>query len=299
MQRTLMTVGVVLALALIALANSFYIVRVDQQAILLQFGEQIDVINEGDADEAGLHFKIPFFQNTVVYDKRNIGFDLAEQEIIAGDQQRLIVDAIARYRIADPLQYFRAHPASNASDSVRNGERNLSQRMTAALRGELGKVASPDIISGQRAQLMQQIRTTLQGTMASFGVEIIDVRIRRADLPTENSERVFERMKSELRQQAALYRAEGEEQYLTIVGDADRQAQIIAAEANEQASRLRGEGDAQRNEIYAAAFGRDPEFFSFYRSMLAYERSIKEGTPLVISPDSEFFRYFGDANGGR
>lgn len=299
MQRTLMTVGVVLALALIALANSFYIVRVDQQAILLQFGEQIDVINEGDADEAGLHFKIPFFQNTVVYDKRNIGFDLAEQEIIAGDQQRLIVDAIARYRIADPLQYFRAHPASNASDSVRNGERNLSQRMTAALRGELGKVASPDIISGQRAQLMQQIRTTLQGTMASFGVEIIDVRIRRADLPTENSERVFERMKSELRQQAALYRAEGEEQYLTIVGDADRQAQIIAAEANEQASRLRGEGDAQRNEIYAAAFGRDPEFFSFYRSMLAYERSIKEGTPLVIAPDSEFFRYFGDANGGR
>lgn len=299
MQRTLMTAGVVLAIVLIALANSFYIVRVDQQAILLQFGEQVDVINEGDSDEAGLHFKWPIVQNVVTYDKRNLGFDLAEQEIIAGDQQRLIVDAIARYRIADPLQYFRAHPASNAADSVRNGERNLSQRMTAALRGELGKVASPDIISGQRAQLMQQIRATLQGTMASFGVEIIDVRIRRADLPTENSERVFERMKSELRQQAALYRAEGEEQYLTIVGDADRQAQIIAAEANEQASRLRGEGDALRNEIYAAAFGRDPEFFSFYRSMLAYERAIKEGTPLVISPDSEFFRYFGDANGGR
>ncbi len=299
MQRTLMTIGVVVALALIALANSFYIVRVDQQAILLQFGEQVGVINEGDDDEAGLHFKWPVIQNVVVYDKRNLGYDLAEQEIIAGDQQRLIVDAIARYRIADPLQYFRAHPASNASESVRNGERNLSQRMTAALRGELGKVASPDIISGQRAQLMQQIRATLQGTMQSFGVEIIDVRIRRADLPTENSERVFERMKSELRQQAALYRAEGEEQYLTIVGDADRQAQIIAAEANEQASRLRGEGDALRNEIYAAAFGRDPEFFSFYRSMLAYERSIKEGTPLVISPDSEFFRYFGDANGGR
>lgn len=299
MQRTLMTAGVVLAIILIALANSFYIVRVDQQAILLQFGEQVDVINEGDTDEAGLHFKWPIVQNVVVYDKRNLGFDLAEQEIIAGDQQRLLVDAIVRYRIADPLQYFRAHPASNAADSVRNGERNLSQRMTAALRGELGKVATPDIISGQRAQLMQQIRATLQGTMASFGVEIIDVRIRRADLPAENSERVFERMKSELRQQAALYRAEGEEQYLTIVGDADRQAQVIAAEANEQASRLRGEGDAQRNEIYAAAFGRDPEFFSFYRSMLAYERSIKEGTPLVISPDSEFFRYFGDANGGR
>lgn len=299
MQRTLMTFGVVLALALIALANSFYIVRVDQQAILLQFGEQVGVINEGDEDEAGLHFKWPIIQNVVVYDKRNLGYDLAEQEIIAGDQQRLIVDAIVRYRIRDPLQFFRAHPASSATDSIRGGERNLSQRMTAALRGELGKVASPDIISGQRAQLMQQIRSTLQSTMASFGVEIIDVRIRRADLPTENSERVFERMKSELRQQAALYRAEGEEQYLTIVGDADRQANVIRAEANEQASRLRGEGDAQRNEIYAAAFGRDPEFFSFYRSMLAYERSIKEGTPLVISPDSEFFRYFGDANGGR
>lgn len=291
MQRIFIIGGVIAALALILLANVFYIVRVDQQAIVLQFGRQVAVINEGAADEAGLHMKWPVVQNIEIYDKRNQGFDLPEQEIIAGDQQRLIVDAIARYRIRDPLQFYRA------AQTEANGRDQLRQRMVAALRGELGKVRTPDIISGQRAQLMQRIRATLQTTMASFGVEIIDVRIRRADLPQANSERVFERMKSELQQKAAQYRAEGEGQYLSIVGDADRQVQVILADANNKSQQLRGEGDAERNRIYAASYGRDPEFFSFYRSMLAYERSIKEGTPLVISPDSEFFRYFGNSAG--
>jgi membrane protease subunit HflC len=291
MQRLLVIAGVAAALVLVVLANAFYIVRVDQQAILIQFGRQVDVINEADSNEAGLHFKWPVIQNVVIYDKRNRGFDLPEQEIIGADQQRLIVDAIARYRIRDPLQFFRS------ATTLENGENQLRQRMVAALRGELGKVDTPDIVSGQRAQLMQRIRATLQATMANFGIEIIDVRIRRADLPPANSERVFERMKSDLQQKAAQYRAEGEELYLTTVGDADRQAQVIIAEANQRSQQLRGEGDATRNAIYAEAYGRDPEFFSFYRSMLAYERSIKEGTPLVISPDSEFFRYFGNASG--
>jgi modulator of FtsH protease HflC len=292
MQRTLIAGGVIVALLLIALANCLFIVRVDQQAIVLRFGQVQRVINSDGAElKAGLHFKAPFVENVHFYDRRNLGFDLPEQEIIGADQQRLIVDAIARYRIKDPLQFFRA------AQTEANGVNQLRQRMVAALRGELGKVATPDIISGQRAQVMQRIKATLNTSMSSFGVDIIDVRIRRADLPKANSARVYDRMKAELNQKAALYRAEGEKEYLSIVGDADRQVQVLLGEANEKSQRLRGEGDAARNEIYASAYGRDPEFFSFYRSMLAYERAIKEGTPLVISPDSEFFRYFGDKDG--
>ncbi len=292
MQRLLIIGGVAAALALIVLANCFYIVRVDQQAIVLQFGQAKAVVNAADSKQDGLHFKWPMVQNVMIYDKRNLGYDLQgtqAQEIIGSDQQRLIVDAFARYRIKDPLQFFRA-----AQTEV-IGEAALSQRLVAALRGELGKVATPDIVSGQRAQVMQRIKATLNANMASFGVEVVDVRIRRADLPKQNAERVFERMKSELQQKAKLYRAEGEEQYLTIVGDADRQTQVIVATANEQSQKTRGEGDGQRNAIYAQAYNKDPEFFSFYRSMQAYENAIKEGTPLVISPDSDFFKYFNQA----
>jgi modulator of FtsH protease HflC len=292
MQRTFVIGGVVAALLLLLLANCLYIVRVDQQAIVLRFGQAQYVVNaDASNQKAGLHFKMPVVESVQVYDRRNQGFDLPEQEIIGSDQQRLIVDAIARYRIKDPLQFFRA------AQTEENGQNQLRQRMVAALRGVLGKAATPDIVSGQRAQLMQQIKATLNTSMSSFGVEIIDVRIRRADLPAANSQRVFDRMKAELNQKASLYRAQGEEAYLTIVGDADKQVQVLIAEANQQAQRLRGEGDATRNEIYASAYGRDPEFFAFYRSMLAYERAIKEGTPLVISPDSDFFRYFGSKDG--
>ena len=292
MQRLLIIGGVAAALALIVLANCFYIVRVDQQAIVLQFGQAKAVVNAADSKQDGLHFKWPIVQNVMIYDKRNLGYDLQgtqAQEIIGSDQQRLIVDAFARYRIKDPLQFFRAAQTETI------GEAALSQRLVAALRGELGKVATPDIVSGQRAQVMQRIKATLNANMASFGVEVVDVRIRRADLPKQNAERVFERMKSELQQKAKLYRAEGEEQYLTIVGDADRQTQVIVATANEQSQKTRGEGDGQRNAIYAQAYNKDPEFFSFYRSMQAYENAIKEGTPLVISPDSDFFKYFNQA----
>lgn len=294
MQRTLIIGGVIAALALIILANAFYIVRVDQQAIVLRFGEAQYVVNSDTSKaKAGLHFKWPVVENVITYDRRNLGFDLEKQEIIAADQQRLEVDAIARYRIKDPLQFFRS------ATNMENGIAQLRQRMTAAVRGELGKVNQPDIISGQRASVMTRIRTTLQASMSSFGVEIIDVRIRRADLPPANSESVYERMKSQLQQKAAQYRAEGEGLYLSIVGEADKQVSVIIAEANQTAQKLRGEGDALRNQIYAAAYNKDAEFFSFYRSLIAYDTAIKEGTPLVISPDSDFFKYFGDANGRR
>ena len=168
MQRLLIFGGVAAALLLIVLANCFYIVRVDQQAIVLQFGQAKAVVNAADSKQDGLHFKWPIVQNVMIYDKRNLGYDLQAQEVIGSDQQRLIVDAIARYRIRDPLQFFRAAQTETI------GEAQLSQRMVAALRGELGKVATPDIVSGQRAQLMQRIKATLNANMASFGVEVVE-----------------------------------------------------------------------------------------------------------------------------
>ena len=287
MQRLLIIGGIAAAAVLIILANAFYIVGLDQQAIVLRFGQYQYAVNaDGSPRRAGLHFKVPVVENVIYYDKRNMGFDLESAEIIAADQQRLNVDAIARWRIKDPTQFFRA------ATSMENGLAQLRQRFNAALRGELGKVSQPDIISGQRASVMQRIKTALQAQMTTLGIEIIDVRIRQADLPEANSQRVYERMKSQLQQKVNQYRAEGEGLYLSIVGEADKQVEVILAEANQKSQVLRGEGDAERNKIYAAAYGKDPEFFSFYRSLEAYDKSIKAGTPFVMSPDSDFFKYF-------
>jgi membrane protease subunit HflC len=284
--------GVIAALALIVLANAFYIVALDQQAIVLRFGQyQYAVNSDGAERKAGLHFKAPFVENVIYYDKRNMGFDLDTAEIIAADQQRLNVDAIARWRIKDPTQFFRA------ATSMENGLAQLRQRFTAALQGELGKVSQPDIISGQRASVMQRIKATLQANMTTLGIEIIDVRIRQADLPEANSQRVYERMKSQLQQKVNQYRAEGEGLFQSITGEADKQVSVIIAEANQKSQILRGEGDAERNKIYASAYNKDPEFFAFYRSLEAYDRAIKSGTPFVMSPDSEFFRYFKSLDG--
>ena len=287
MQRLLIIGGIAAAAVLIILANAFYIVGLDQQAIVLRFGQYQYAVNaDGSQRQAGLHFKVPVVENVIYYDKRNMGFDLESAEIIAADQQRLNVDAIARWRIKDPTQFFRA------ATSMENGLAQLRQRFNAALRGELGKVSQPDIISGQRASVMQRIKMALQSNMTTLGIEIIDVRIRQADLPEANSQRVYERMKSQLQQKVNQYRAEGEGLYLSIVGEADKQVEVILAEANQKSQVLRGEGDAERNKIYASAYNKDPEFFSFYRSLEAYDKSIKSGTPFVMSPDSDFFKYF-------
>jgi modulator of FtsH protease HflC len=294
MQRTLIIAGVLAAAALIILANSFFIVPVERQAIVIRFGQAQYVINSDTSPgKAGLYMKAPFVENVITYDRRNLGFDLEPKEIIAADQQRLIVDAIARWRIKDPLQFFRS------AQSEENGRLQLQTFMTSVLQGELGKVNQPDIISGQRVSVMQRIKTELQAGMSQFGVEIVDVRIRQADLPKENSDRVYERMKSQLRQKVNLYQAEGEEILRTTVGEADKQVAVILGDARQLSERTRGEGDAERNKIYAAAYNRDAEFFAFYRSLLAYEAAIKAGTPMVLSPDSEFFRYFGDKDGRR
>lgn len=301
MQRILIIAGVAAAALLLVLANSLYIVPIDQQAIVTRFGQAQYTVNATEAGMTqsapmpnagpGLHLKLPLVDDVRFYDKRNLGFDLDAAEIIANDQQRLNVDAIARWRIKNPLQFFRA------ASTEANGRQQLGQRFTAALRGELGKVSQPDIIAGQRATLMQRVRAALQASVTTLGIEIVDVRIRKADLPEANTQRVYERMKSQLQQKVSQYNAEGEGLYASITAEADARARIIVAEAEQQAQRLRGEGDAERNRIYASAYNKDPEFFSFYRSLEAYDRSIKQGTPFVLSPDSDFFKYFGDSDG--
>ena len=287
-QRTLVIGGIIAAIALIILANALYIVPVDKQAIVIRVGSAQYTVNASEKSElpnygAGLHLKIPLVDDVRFYEKRNLGYDLDAAEVIAADQQRLNVDAIARWRIKNPLQYFRAAGG--------NGEQQLGLRFTAALRGELGKVSQPDIIAGQRATLMQRVRTALQAQMNTLGIEIIDVRIRQADLPEANSQRVYDRMKSQLQQKISQYNAEGEGLFASITAEADAQARVIVAAAEQKAQVLEGEGDAERNRIFAAAYGKDAEFFAFYRSLLAYENSIKAGTPFVLSPDSEFFKY--------
>ncbi len=301
---------IVVGIAAIVAFNSFYIVRVDQQAILLQLGQAQGVINapqrtaaaaEGEVieydnlnaenSEAGLHFKMPFLQNVALFDKKNLGFDLPSQEIIAADQERLIVNAFARWKIVDPLQFFRS------ANNERGATTQLQGIMTAALREVLGEVETPDIISGQRAALMTSIRDILNRGAEQYGIEIVDVRITSADLPRANSERVFARMQTERQQEASEIRAEGEEQGLRIRATADRDVTVIEAEANEEAEKIKGDGDAKRNAIYASAYNLDPEFFSFYRSMDAYKVGVKAGTPMVLSPDSDFFGYFGDKDG--
>ncbi|MBL8538200.1 MAG: protease modulator HflC [Hyphomonadaceae bacterium] len=266
--------GVVFAIVVIAL-NSIFIVRQDRQAIVLRFGEYTSAINEPGADEPGLYFKLPFVENVIYYDRRNIGLTLEGQPIVASDQERLIVDAVVRWRILDPRRFYQR------ALTEEGGASRLATFAEAAMRRVLGAAGSDEIISGRRAALMQAIEADMNaGSAAELGVRIIDVRIRQADLPDETRERVYERMRSERQQVAGRIRAEG-----------DREATIIRATARQESERLRGEGEGERARIFAQAYGRDPEFAAFYRSMRAYDTALEQGTPIVVSPDSDFFRY--------
>jgi len=281
---------------LLLVASSMFVVNQYSQALVLRFGEPVAVENPWVAEEVspGLKFKAPFIDNAVIFSRKLLVLDLPDMEVIANDQERLVVDAFARYRITDPLLFYQA------VQNVQRAELQLQEYMEASLRRVLGSVESGDIISGQRAELMEQIRTDMnnQATEDSLGVAITDVKIRQADLPQQNAERVYTRMQTEREQRAAEIRAEGEQRSREIRAEADKTRTVILAEAREQAEVIKGEGDAQRNAIYAQAYNRDPEFFAFYRSLQAYEKSIEEGTQLVLSPQSDFFRYF-DNQGGR
>ena len=283
----------------IVLMNSLYVVTERQQAVVLRFGEPVGVVNAiVDPDnprpsEAGLHFRTPFVTTVTMFDKRNLEFDTAPAEILASDQERIVVDAFLRYRVVNPLRVFQ---------TVRD-ERGLRQRLQAimddSVRGVVASLPSSEVISGQRAELMERIRVAVetQALNQDLGIEVIDARIKRADLPQQIANQVFERMRAERQQEAAQIRAEGEQRSREVRADADRQVEVILANARADSERIRGEGDGERNRIFAAAYGQDPEFADFYRTMIAYETAMRAGTPIIVPADSEFFRYFRSERG--
>ncbi len=280
--------GVLVIAGIILFLTATYTVSETRQALVVRFGDPIAVVNEQGDEDPGLHFKSPFVDEVIFFDKRNLEFDMNPAEILAADQERLVVDAFLRYRIINPLRVYQ---------TVRD-ERGLRQRLGAimddSVRGVIASIQSNEVISGQRAELMDRIEAAVDEQVRNqdLGIQVIDVRILRADLPQQIAERVFERMRSERQQEASLLRAEGEEIAREIRANADREVEVLLANARAESERIRGDGDARRNSIYAAAYGKDPEFFAFYRSMLAYEQAVREGTPIVLPPDSEFFEYF-------
>ncbi len=261
------TLGVIIGIIVIAM-NALYTVRQDQQALVLQFGDPVEVRNEPGTDEAGLYLKLPVAQQVVMLDRKNIGLNISDIEVLASDQRRLVVDAFVRWRINDPLKFYqRLRTESQAS-------RQLDRFTESAIREALGRVPVPEIVSGQRAQLMDRIRETVNNNMGDTGIDIIDVRIRQADLPDQIAEGVYDRMRTARQQEAQRIRSEGAEEAIRI-----------EAAAREESERIRGSGDAQRNAIYAAAYGKDPDFFRFYRSLIACEEAIQDGTRLIVGPE--------------
>ena len=282
--------GVVALLALVMLIVGFgsvFTVYQTDQAIVVQLGEPIRVVTE-----PGLHFKIPFLQSVISIDRRILDLENSAQEVIAFDQKRLVVDAFARYRVSDPLKFYQTIGAIEGANT------RLSTLLNSALRRVLGEATSIDIVRDKRAQLMAAVRSQLETEAQSFGITIVDTRIRRADLPEQNSLAVYKRMQTERQRQAAEFRAQGDQRRQEIKAKADRDVTVLIAEAQSKAEQTRGEGDAERNRIFADAFGRDPDFFSFYRTMQAYEAGLKSNdTRMLLRPDSDFFRYFGDPLG--
>lgn len=278
---------VLLVIALFALYSSLFTVYQTQQALVLRFGEPQRVI-----DQPGLHWKVPIADQVVLIDKRILDLDSPAQEVIASDQKRLVVDAFARYRITDPLRFYQAVGTIAVADS------RLATVLNSAVRRVLGEATFFAVVRDQRPQLMTEITQQANHEAQSFGITIVDVRIRRADLPQANSEAIFRRMQTEREQEAAQIRAVGEEEARRIRANADRESTIVVAEANRESEQIRGDGDAERSAIFAAAYGIDTDFFAFYRSMLAYDQAFaEEDTRFLLSPDSEFFRYFGSALG--
>jgi len=266
--------------------STFFIVKETHQAIVLQLGEPKKVYKD-----AGLYFKIPLIQNVHFLDKRVIDIDAPAEEVIALDQKRIIVDAYAKFIINDPLKFY------ISVGNERIAQSRLASIINAKIRGVLGKENLVNLISTNRNKLMNQITKDVAEEAKDFGIDVIDVRIKRADLPSANSEAIFKRMQTERTREAKEFRAQGFEVGQTIKSIADKEVAIILADARKTAQIKRGEGDGLRNKIFAEAFGRDPEFFSFYRAMQSYEKSLISGseTSLVLSPDSEFFRYFGES----
>jgi len=274
---------ILIVAAVLVTISAAFIVDQREQALVLQFGEPIRVIQE-----PGLNFKAPFIQQVVRFDKRLLDYDNAPEEVIASDQKRLVVDAFARYHIVDALKFYQTVGSERALRP------RLGSVINSTLRQVLGTVPLQQVVSEKRGDLMLQIRDIVRKEASAFGIRVEDVRIKRADLPEENSEAIYRRMQTERQQEAAELRAKGAEEAQKIRAEANRQKVVIVAEAERNSQILRGEGEGEMNRIFADAFGRDAEFFSFYRSMQAYrEALVGDDTTMVLSPDSDFFRYFG------
>ena len=274
-------IGIVAVIAaLVAVLNSFFIVDQREQSLVLQVGAAVEAYNEPGTDEAGLKFKIPFVQSVVTYDKRNLGLDVPNIEVFASNQEQLIVDAFVRWRISEPLAFYQR------LGTQREAQNQLLRFTETAIRNALGSQLPEEIISGQRSELMDEIRDNLSGSISGRGIDIIDVRIKRVDLPPDVSQRVFDRMAATRNQQAEQIRAEGDERAKLVRAEAERERTVLLAEARRESEQIRGEGDAQRNEIYAQAYEQDREFFRFQRALIACEQAFTEGTQLVVGPDN-------------
>src|SRR5260370_2926316 len=275
--------AVVLA-ALIVAYGSVFTVYQTSQAIVVRLGQPIRVVTE-----PGLNFKIPVLDNVILVEKRIVDLENAAQEVITSDQKRLVVDAFARYRVNDPLKFYQTIGVIEGANA------RLSTLLNSALRRVLGEASTIDIVRDKRAELMGDVRTQLENEAKSFGIAVVDVRIRRADLPEQNSQAVYQRMQTERQRQAAEFRAQGSQRSQEIRAKADRDVTVLIAESQSKGEQTRGEGDAERNRIYADAYVRDPDFFTFYRSMQAYENGLHANdTRMLLTPDSSFFRYFGN-----
>jgi membrane protease subunit HflC len=283
-----LVIGAGVILAVVFVFSFLYTVSQTQQALVTQFGQPRALVTA-----PGIHAKLPW-QNVVYFDKRVLNLDLPEEEVIAQDRKRLVVDAFARWRITDSLRFYQALTDENVA------RLRLQPILGSNVRRVLGSQTFAAVLSGQRAALMHDIRDGVNAQTRNFGIEIVDVRIRRADLPAANSDAIYRRMQQERVREANEFRAQGEQISQEIRSKADRDVTVIRAEATKTSEITRGEGDSQRNAIFADAFSRDPEFFSFYRSMRAYEAALKgSNTTVVLSPNSEFFRYFENGATGK
>ncbi len=266
--------------------SCFFVMDERQQGLVLQFGEPKRVIQT-----SGLHFKIPLIQNVVRYDKRILEYNLPVEEVIAVDKKRMLIDSFARFKIIDPLEFYKT---VGNEVNVRN---RLNSNVISSLRRVVGRVTLDELLSSERSNIMDSIKIEVNGEATRFGIEVVDVRIRRADLPEANSQAIFERMISERVREAKEFRAKGAEEAQRIRAEADKEKTVILAEATRQSEILKGEGESISIDTYADAFKRDPEFYSFYRSMQAYSKVLgEEGTTMILSPDSEFLQFLNDSN---
>jgi modulator of FtsH protease HflC len=284
--------GVAAVLALIAVViawGAMFSVYQTQQALVVRLGDPVRVIIE-----PGLHFKVPLIDSVIMIDKRILDLDNPVQEVIASDQKRLVVDAFARYRISNSLRFYQT------VGTIERANAQLQNLLNSALRRVLGESTFEQVVRDERAQLMNRIREQLGREVQNYGIDVVDVRIRRADLPEANSQAIYQRMQTERQREAAEFRALGNQRAQEIRSRADRDVTVLVAEATAQSEQIRGEGDAERNRIFADAFNRDTDFFAFYRSMQAYETGLRNtDTRMLLSPDSEFFRFFGSPAGLR